>query len=229
MLIDTHFHLDHFRNHFEIYKEINNLKQKTLCVTNTPYIYNAIKQLYKETKYIKFAIGFHPMETINSAMFEAFKQHLDKSRYIGEIGLDYSKYSTTPREKQLYYFERIVKICSKLNKVMSIHSRNAESDVVDIVERYKPKRAIIHWYTGNEINLERLISLGCYFSVNSSMMKDKYQMIPINRVLIETDAPYEIKNYRPERLIEVYNKIEKFYQIPNLELVVENNFQDLIS
>ena len=62
-LIDTHFHLDHYRNYFEIAKTITELEQYTICVTNSPGIFLSCKNLIPETKYLKFAIGFHPQET----------------------------------------------------------------------------------------------------------------------------------------------------------------------
>ena len=56
-LIDTHFHLDFYREHRYWYDQINAMKQYTLCVTNSPEIYCACKKLYSETRYIKFALG----------------------------------------------------------------------------------------------------------------------------------------------------------------------------
>lgn len=54
-LIDTHFHLDYYRNHKYWYDQINKLQQYTLCVTNSPEVYRSCRELYPETKYIKFA------------------------------------------------------------------------------------------------------------------------------------------------------------------------------
>ena len=54
-LIDTHFHLDYYRNHAQLYKTINNLEQYTLCMTNSPGVFVSCKKIYRETKYLKFA------------------------------------------------------------------------------------------------------------------------------------------------------------------------------
>ena len=49
-LIDTHFHLDYYRNHAQLYKTINNLEQYTLCMTNSPGVFVSCKKIYRETK-----------------------------------------------------------------------------------------------------------------------------------------------------------------------------------
>lgn len=59
-LIDTHFHLDYYKEHQKIYDGINERKQYTLCMTNSPGVYISCKRIYPETKYLKFALGFHP-------------------------------------------------------------------------------------------------------------------------------------------------------------------------
>ena len=61
-LIDVHFHLDFYKNHKAVYNRINQLEQYTLCMTNSSGVYLSCKNLYPETKYLKFALGFHPLE-----------------------------------------------------------------------------------------------------------------------------------------------------------------------
>ena len=56
-LIDTHFHLDYYKEHQKIYDGINERKQYTLCMTNSPGVYISCKRIYPETKYLKFALG----------------------------------------------------------------------------------------------------------------------------------------------------------------------------
>ena len=62
-LIDTHFHLDHYKNYLEMARNITELKQYTICVTNSPGVFWTCKNQITETKYLKFAIGFHPQES----------------------------------------------------------------------------------------------------------------------------------------------------------------------
>lgn len=91
-LIDTHFHLDYYKNHRYWYEKINELKQYTLCVTNSPGIYHSCKRLYKETKYIKFALGYNPQQSVEEPFQrELFLREIPKTSYIGEVGLDFSR------------------------------------------------------------------------------------------------------------------------------------------
>ena len=60
-LIDTHFHLDMYKNYNEIYKLIVGEKQYTLCMTNSPGVFLSCKNIFGDNKYIKFALGFHPV------------------------------------------------------------------------------------------------------------------------------------------------------------------------
>ena len=130
-LIDTHFHLDYYKNHRYWYEKINELKQYTLCVTNSPGIYHSCKRLYKETKYIKFALGYNPQQSVEEPFQrELFLREIPKTSYIGEVGLDFSrKYIATSRT-QIDAFEFICDIAAKENSLLSVHSRNAEGSSV---------------------------------------------------------------------------------------------------
>ena len=90
-LIDTHFHLDYYENHKYWYDRINELKQYTLCVTNSPGVFHSCKRLYKETKYIKFALGYNPQQSVDEPFQqELFLHEIQGTDYIGEVGLDFS-------------------------------------------------------------------------------------------------------------------------------------------
>ena len=194
-IIDTHFHLDHYKNHKEIYQTINNLKQYTLCMTNSPGIFVSCKKIYKETKYVKFALGFHPQEmNLSKRDFSDFLVLAENVTYIGEVGLDFSSNKYISHEVQLNYFEEIVKLCSEQNKLMSIHLRKSEDDAINIIKKYKPQQCIIHWFNGSQNQLDDLVKLGCYFSINTNMVKSKKfksQMthIPITKFLLKVMAP----------------------------------------
>lgn len=87
-LIDTHFHLDHYRDYRKIAMRISELRQYTICVTNSPGVFLSCKDIIPETKYLKFAIGFHPLENkLGLSDLNDFLILLDKTNYVGEIGL----------------------------------------------------------------------------------------------------------------------------------------------
>ena len=160
-LIDTHFHLDYYRNHKYWYEQINALNQYTLCVTNSPEVHHSCIRLYPETKYIKFAVGYNPQMCVDIKFSEeSFLYELLKTKYIGEVGLDFSKRFEDYHMKQIEIFEFICHCAASQNKVMSVHSRGAEEEVLRILKKYNVKKAILHWYSGKEKTLEQFIEEG---------------------------------------------------------------------
>ncbi len=231
-LIDTHFHLDFYKNHKQIYKDINNLQQYTLCMTNTPEIYQECQKLYFNTKYVKFALGFNPKSNNTRESFTKFINIFKGAEYIGEVGLDFSKQYKSRIEEQKQYFEIIVDLCSSVNKLLSIHIRNAEDSAIEIIKKYKPKKCIIHWFTGNNNQMQQLINLGCYFSINANMINNKnLLLIPKNKILIESDGPFTQvngKKYEPKLLKQQYDIISKVLNEPKLEEIVYKNFNNIL-
>lgn len=237
-LIDTHFHLDHYRFHHEIYDTINHLQQFTLCVTNSPGIYVSCKRLYHETKYIKFALGFHPQNTdLSKQDFSDFMQLFNQVKYIGEIGLDFSSDRYMPPKEQIECFSEIVRVCAQDNKIMTTHIRRGENEAIEIIRRYHPRKCIIHWFSGSSTQLDSLIGLGCYFSINSNMVNNAKKRamltkIPDNRLLVESDGPFSKvsgQKYSPELLLESYKEIATFFKNPDFINCIYTNFLSLLT
>jgi len=235
-LIDTHFHLDKYREHRDLYKEINSLKQYTLCVTNSPGIYLSCQSTYAETKCVKFALGMHPLEISDPkrCIYE-FDYCFSIAKYLGEVGLDYSK-DAPPREKQLVVFSHILQKQAAANKLISIHIRGAEEDALKILSEYTGQKRIIHWFTGDAENLAEFVNLGCYFSLNASMVRsvDRCEIlksIPLERILVESDGPYTKvggRKYTPALLKETYMVIGSAIGVQNLEELAYHNFAQLL-
>ena len=194
---DTHFHLDLMANPIDIVRQIEKHEIYTIAVTNSPQVYFYTENITKNSKYIRPALGLHP-ELVSERYKEIdqFISLLSKTKYIGEVGLD--NYNKTPSDykKQILVFEKIVSSCAAFgDKILTVHSRRAETDLLDIFGNEFPGKVILHWYSGSLKNLERAISLGYYFSINYQMTKSKngqkiIDRIPINRLLIESDGPF---------------------------------------
>lgn len=230
-LIDFHFHLDYYEDYINKYEYINNKFIYTLCMTNMPELYEANISILKVTKYVKFALGFNP-QLAGSEKFNKniFNKYLTTTKYIGEVGLDYSREYISSKNKQKEIFEYICSVVADKNKIMSIHSRNAEEDVLSILVKNKIKYAIFHWYTGSLSTLEKIIKEGYYVSVNSSMMKTKkgleiIKSIPLDRILVESDGPFTKvgdKVAKPENLRSIYNELSRILGLKSEELVNKN-------
>lgn len=236
-LIDTHFHLDHYKNYNELVTQINTLQQYTICVTNSPGVFHSCKNLISESKYLKFAIGFHPQEkALTNQDLYNFMRLIDQTNYVGEIGIDLSSSSYRNKDAQIDYFDQIVKTCAAKNKLMTVHIRRAEEQALKIITKYSPSKCIIHWFTGTTDQLQQFIDAGCYFSVNTNMVSGKanhkYLLIPLDRLLVESDGPYTRvngKRYTPAFLQDSYLQIAQFYNDPDFIIHVYNNFKQLLS
>ena len=236
-LIDTHFHLDKYRTHSLLYALMNRNHQYTLCVTCMPGVFLSCKKLYPETKYVKFALGVHPkyISDPEKSIYE-FDSCLNKARYIGEIGLDYSDESPA-RDAQLYVFRHIIKKQAEMNLLATIHVKKAEEDLITILGEYPSSKRIIHWFSGNKDQMASLLDQGCYFSINASMVegearKKRIAMIPKDRILIESDGPFskvDGKRYTPDKLIDLYSIVGQALQVTDLEELVFHNFFKILT
>jgi TatD DNase family protein len=236
-LIDTHFHLDYYKNHQQVYAGINERKQYTLCMTNSPGVYISCKRMYPETQYLKFALGFHPQETsLTENDLKNFMYLIDGTNYVGEIGLDFSRANSVDHNKQYDYFNKIVKACAEKNKLMSVHLRKSEEAAISILKKCCPNKCIIHWFNGSAGQLQQLIDLGCYFSINSNMIsndknREKLHLIPKTKILIESDGPFtkiEGRKYIFNDLSKIYELVARYYNDPDLIKLVHSNFRDIL-
>lgn len=134
-------------------------------------------------------------------------------------------------------FEQIVRVCAEKDKLMSVHLRRAEEEAISILKKYRPRRCIIHWFNGNGEQLQQLVDIGCYFSLNSNMVtneknKEKLYLIPKTRVLIESDGPFtkiDGKKYTFNNLIKIYELVARYYNEPDIIKMVYANFRDILS
>lgn len=233
-LIDSHFHLDMYKNYNDIFQYLEKERQYTLCMTNSPGVFLSCQELFSNSKYVKFALGFHPLNSdLTMRDMTDFKYLLKQTNYVGEIGLDFTQNKGIQKEEQINFFDEIMSICSKYNKLMSIHIRGAEEEALDIISKYKSQRCIIHWYTGSTRIQKDFIKLGCYFSVNANMLQNMevVRAIPKDKFLIESDGPYsrvDGKRYIPQLLLKEYQIIARAINEPDLIKIVYSNFKRLL-
>ena len=169
-------------------------------------------------------------------IFYNFIQLINETNYVGEVGLDFSRKSYISRNKQCIYFEEIAKVCAEKNKLMSVHLRRAEKEAISILKEYRPRKCIIHWFNGNRKQLQQLLDIGCYFSINSNMVineknKEKLYLIPKTRVLIESDGPFtkiDGKKYTFNNLIKIYELVARYYNEPDIIKIAYDNFRDVL-
>lgn len=159
-------------------------------------------QMSKEYPQIYAAVGVHPHEAkdVTEEDYVQFKKWAleeEKVVAIGEIGLDYY-YDFSDREKQKEVFIRHLHLAREVDLPIIIHDRDAHGDVMEILRTEgKGVRGIFHCYSGSYEMAKEAIKMGFYISFSgtvafpkSTKLKEVARQIPLDKILIETDAPY---------------------------------------
>ena len=135
--MDAHMHFDLYDDRSEILRYVKQKASYTIAMTNLPQLFEKYKLQYVGNKYFQLALGFHP-ELVHqySNQQVLFKELINETRFIGEIGLDYTKKSKEDVMCQTEIFERIIEWCSGKNKILSVHSRSASKKVIDILNGF---------------------------------------------------------------------------------------------
>lgn len=243
MIIDTHCHIDMYPNPIHVLNECEKRGVTVISMTSLPSHFELGYNHFIDKKKVRQALGFHPliMKNYDTTEILKFEKLINKTSYIGEIGLDFSREGINTKDLQIQVFTKILSIIknSPSRKILSLHSRGAEKEVLNYLIENKIKYAIFHWYSGNIGVIDNILTAGYYFSINTSMIKSKkgidiISRIPLNKILIESDGPYidnKGKPIYPYDLIEVYNYLAKKNNITLDETIglIKNNFFGLLS
>lgn len=203
VVFDMHCHVDLINPMEKFCSDAQAHDISLLAVTTTPKAYDIELHMLRNYPSIHVALGLHPqLASERKHELSIFDKHISSSKFIGEVGLDFSKRFYHYKKDQLDTFEHIIQSCEH-SKTISIHGVFADKQVLDILERYRTAEhnmCILHWYSGSLAQLDRAIELGCFFSINERMLFSPngvriIQRIPISQMLLESDAPFveEIK------------------------------------
>ena len=209
-IMDTHFHLDIHDNPKQIVKDCDIQGVFTIAVTTSPAMYPYTEKLAQESKYVFPAIGLHPL-LVSQRRHDLAKlwEYLNRTRFVGEMGLDNSVEDDSDYSFQKEVFEEIIDRCAKYgDKIITIHARktketrNVVKDVLDVIGENYPGKIILHWFSGTADDLERAVNNDVYFSINRAMFHipenlDLIKIMPKNRVLLETDGPVLLLDRKP--------------------------------
>ncbi len=206
MLFDTHVHLNarQFKEDVEevIARAYNNgVKQMVVVGFDDETIPLAI-EIAEKHENIYAAVGWHPVDAIDYkedhlGMLEKISGH-EKVVALGEMGLDYH-WDTSPKDVQENVFRKQIQLARRVHMPIIIHNREATSDVIRILqdENAKDIGGIMHCFSGNITEMRACLDMNFYISLggpvtfkNAKEVKELAKLIPLDRLLIETDAPY---------------------------------------
>lgn len=205
MFFDTHTHLDDEQMRSvrgELLRELPAMGIAPIMAiaADRDSCKSAIK-LAERNSYILAAVGYHPAaaQEMDEEMFaelEELARH-PRVKCIGEIGLDYHWPEDTDKEKQKYWFIRQMELAEKLKKPVSIHSRDAMADTLEILKMFPGVKGVMHCYAGSYHTMVELVKMGYYIALggvvtfkNAKTAVEVAQFVPPERLLIETDCPY---------------------------------------
>lgn len=238
MLIDTHCHIDRFPDPLAVSRECEEQRIFTVAVSNLPSHYELAMQHLAKMQYVKPALGFHPLSVEhNFDELSLFESLLPDVQFIGEVGLDYSRQGINSKESQLKVFRYIAHLLSQEARFVTIHSRRAAADVLEILDDAKLSNAVFHWYSDSMTLLRKIADAGHYFSINPAMILSKLgqaviNSVPRDQILTETDGPYVKAGTKPAKPIDVnrvLNAISSHWgvDVERVEEQVANNFSSL--
>ena len=241
--VDTHCHLDLFKDIQQTAGAENDLPIKTISVTNSPNFFEPNAKLFSGLNNIRIALGMHP-ELIGQfhRHTDIFENYIHDTKYIGEIGLDGSKDFKPTFDLQIQIFKKILSIIkSSDNKILTVHTRNAATKSIELLNEYLNQtncKVILHWFTGNLNQIKQALDCGYFFSINHKMLSsirgiELISYIPDDRLLTETDAPFTFDQIVTNRLSSLNLTVKKLAEIRNRDYdevkhLVFNNFKNIL-
>lgn len=157
--------------------------------------------LAQQHDFLWAAVGLHPthQEEFDQDAYTALAQD-PKVVAIGECGLDYFRNTVTPEDKEIQKerFLSQITLAKTLNKALIVHCRNAHDDCLSLLQKTAIAQTVpvvMHFFTGSGELAQKYLDLGCYLSfpgpvTYTDMYDDSIRLCPMDKLLIETDAPF---------------------------------------
>ena len=205
MLVDSHAHLQFPQFDGDRREVIDRAADAGVChavIIGTDLTSSREAMELAEREGFHATVGFHP-HVAAGVTEKALKElenltSADRVVAVGEIGLDFFR-DLSPRDSQVKAFHQQLEIAVERGLPAVIHSRNTHEDVAHVLGQYaeKLRGAVLHCYSGGIELARSYLDRGFYFSVSgqityrgSEALRGTFRSIPIENVLLETDAPY---------------------------------------
>ena len=255
MIFETHAHYDDDRFNEDRDELLKRLPEEGVgVVINSGASVESTRdtiRLAKEYPHVYAAVGVHPseIEELDEDFFAWMKEQTEweKTVAIGEIGLDYY-WDKEPevQERQRYWFGRQIELAKEAHLPIIVHSRDAAADTMQVMKEHHAEEipGVIHCYSYSKEMALEFIKMGYYIGVggvvtfkNAKKLKETVEVIPLEKILLETDCPYMAPEpYRGKRNSSLYLPyvIEEIARIKDIskeevERVTEENARKLFS
>ena len=199
LLFDAHIHLtdNEYSSYIEqVIASLRAMKIVACSVTvDTQTALRSFSLFDSQRDVVKQFVGIHPEAAAREELDkfkEIFRSHLQSIDGVGEIGLDGTYEVPYDRQKQV--FSEMLALAESTNKPVSIHSRKALDDILEILPSFKINGVLLHWFAGSKKQLARSMDMGIYVSYGPALVysEDKQAILKNTdkgRFLVETDGP----------------------------------------
>lgn len=236
MIFETHAHYDDPVFDEDRDELLSSFPENGICrVINVGSDVKSLDDVITLTEKYPFvygAAGIHPDEigALNEDIFKKISDmcDMDKIVSVGEVGLDYHIH-TENKPQQREWFERFIDLARNKSLPLIIHSREACEDTLDVIKKNDVGAvgAVMHCYSYSKETAVQLMDLGLYFGIggvatfkNAKKLVEALEIIPLERLLLETDCPYLAPApHRGERNSSLYIPLvaEKIAEIKGIE------------
>lgn len=240
MLIDAHAHLDRYGDLLEsALGEIRENQIFTIANSMDLPSYRRNLEIGERCDLVLPTFGVHPKRApAYAGRLQELSRTIELTPAIGEIGLDFhwvedsSQYPA--QERVLRYF---LAAAREQKKIVNLHTKGGEKEILELLEHYDIQRAIVHWYSGPLDIFRALAEYGAYFTIGVEVLDSVHiqaiaRELPTERLLTETDNPGGLKWLKgtpgmPRVLSDVVRAIARLKQTS--AQVVQQNVQDNFS
>lgn len=220
MIFESHAHYDSHQFDEDRAELLNSMQENGVgTIVNACADWDSVTEvvdMVQEYPYMYAAVGLHPDEVgaLNDERFEYLKSQCQKEKVVavGEIGLDYY-WDNESHDVQKKWFVRQLELARELNLPVIIHSRDAAEDTLKIMKEHaQGLRGVIHCFSYSKELAEEYVKLGFHIGIggvvtfkNGKKLKEVAEVVPLERILLETDCPYLAPEpYRGKRNSSLY-------------------------
>jgi len=202
--IDTHCHLDKLDSTPEeaIIEAKQAGVQRMVTVSVDEPSLDFVSSMVQQFPEVYGSVGFHPHDAskLTKSLLQKIRQLAEEQHKliaIGEIGLDYH-YMNSPAEIQQQAFRKQLQLAVELNLPVILHSREAETDTLNILQEFPvPSHGVAHSFTSSIEMARTLVEMGWYLGINGIVtfknaedLRKVVRWLPLDRLLLETDSPF---------------------------------------
>ncbi|MCG8350168.1 MAG: TatD family hydrolase [Chloroflexales bacterium] len=198
MLIDAHAHLDQYDDDAiaAVFAEVCHHQVLTISVAMDPSSYWRAMKLSTQCRMVVPTFGIHPWNAPTHVHdLDTLRPFVFQSPMLGEIGLDFywvDDAAQYPAQREVLAF--FLEAARTQGKIVNLHTKGAEAEVLQMLDAYAIERAIVHWYSGPMDVFQAMIARGVYFTIgvevcHSARIQALAQALPLSLLLTETDNP----------------------------------------